>query len=108
MDSSHETLDNSELVVDDFSQWSKAVSSAGGIRDLGHEGHRVSGGCWHAREDFGTYDEVFRVIDVQVDATDVHGRIGRRSGDDDFLSTTLQVSARPDRGKVSIRKVNRT
>ena len=34
MNSGHETLDNSKLVVDDFGQWGKAVGCAGRIRDL--------------------------------------------------------------------------
>lgn len=32
------------------------------------------------------------VVSVEVDTADVHGGIGRRSGDDDLLGAALQVS----------------
>jgi hypothetical protein len=56
--------------VNDLGEGSKAV---GGARGVGHDG-------------------VLGVVRLKVDTTDEHGGVGRRSGDDDLLGSTLQVS----------------
>lgn len=70
VDGGHETLNNSELIVDDLGEGSKAV---GGARGVG-ENVDVLG------------------VRLVVDTHNEHGGIGGRSGDDDLLGTTLQVS----------------
>jgi len=70
VDSGHETLLNTEVVVDDLGQWSETV---GGARSVG-ENVDVGG------------------VLVLVDTDNEHWGISRRSGDDNLLSTTLQVS----------------
>jgi hypothetical protein len=69
VDGGHETLDDGVLVVDDLGERSQAV---GGARGVGEDG------------DVG-------LVGLLVDAHDEHGSVGRGSGDDDLLSTTLQV-----------------
>lgn len=70
MDGGHETLNDTELVVDDLGEGSEAVGRARGVGD----------------------DVLLWVIRVQVDTADVHWCVGRWGGDDDLLGTTLQVS----------------
>lgn len=72
VDGGHQTLQDSEVVVDDLGQWSQAVGGAGSVRDDLHRG----------------------VVRVQVDTDDEHRGISRRGRDDDLLGTTLQVSGR--------------
>lgn len=43
-----------------------------------------------------TYDSVLGIISIEVNTADEHGSIGGRSGDDDLLGTTLQVSGGPE------------
>jgi len=73
VDSGHQALDDTELVVDDLGERGQAVGCAGSVGD----------------------DGVLGVICLQVDTTDEHWGISGRSGDDDLLGTTLQVSAGP-------------
>jgi hypothetical protein len=70
VDSCHQALLETELVIDDLCQWCKAVGSAGGIGDDGNVGF----------------------VGLVVDAHDEHWSIGRGSRYDDLLSTTLQMS----------------
>ena len=70
VDGGHETLNDTVLVVDDLGKGSKAVGGARGV------GENVDVG----------------LVGGVVDAHDEHGGISRRSGDDDLLGTTLQVS----------------
>jgi hypothetical protein len=48
-----------------------------------------------------THDGVFRVIGVEVNTANEHGCIGRWSGDNDFLGTTLQVSRSSENSIIS-------
>lgn len=66
----HQTLDDGVLVVQDLDQRSQTVGGARSVGDNVHVG----------------------LVRVQVDTTDEHGCVGGRSGDDDLLGTTLQVS----------------
>lgn len=70
VDGGHETLNDTELVVDDLGERSQAVGGTGGIGD----------------------DLDLGVVGLLVDTHDVHGSISGRSRDDDLLGTTLQVS----------------
>lgn len=70
VDSGHETLNDTELIVDDLGERSQAV---GGARSVGE-------------------DIDVRGVLLQVDTDDEHGGISRRSRDDDLLGTSLQVS----------------
>lgn len=70
VDSSHETLNDGELVVDDLGKGSKAVGRARGVGD----------------------NVGLAVVGLLVDTHDVHRGIGRGGRDDDLLGTTLQVS----------------
>lgn len=65
----HETLNDTELVVDDLGEGSQAV---GGARGVGED------------------VDVLLVLGV-VDTHDEHGGVSGGSGDDDLLGTTLQV-----------------
>merc|ERR1711931_498057 len=69
MDGGHETLNDSEVVVDDLGQRSQAVGGAGSVADNGHG--------W--------------VVLVVVDSHDEHGGIGAGGGDQHPLGTTLEV-----------------
>jgi hypothetical protein len=80
MDSGHQTLDdgvlrisdNSRLthvVVDDLGERSETVGRAGRVGDNGHVG----------------------LVSIEVDTANKHGGVGRRSRDNDFLGSTLQV-----------------
>ena len=69
MDGGHETLNDTEVVVDDLGERSQAV---GGARGVGED------------------VDILGVVLV-VDTHDEHGGIGGGSGDDDLLGTTLQV-----------------
>jgi len=69
VDGGHETLNDTELVVDDLGEGSKAVGGARGVgKDL----------------DVG-------LVGLLVDTHDEHGGVSRGSGDDDLLGATLQV-----------------
>lgn len=69
VDGGHETLNDTELVVDDLGERSKAVGGARGVgQDL----------------DVG-------LVALLVDTHDEHGGVGRGSRDDDLLGATLQV-----------------
>jgi hypothetical protein len=46
-----------------------------------------------------TYNFIVGVVLVKVHTTNIHGRVGRRCGDNDLLGTTLQVSRGPKREK---------
>ena len=69
MDSGHESLDDLELVVDGLGKRGQAV---GGARGVGDDGSAA-------------------VVRLLVNAHDVHGGIGRGSGDDNPLGATLQM-----------------
>lgn len=69
VDGGHETLDDTELVVDDLGKGSKAVGGAGSVRD------NLSLG----------------VVRVEVDTANVHGSVSGRSRNDNLLGTTLDV-----------------
>lgn len=69
VDGGHETLNNTELVVDDLGEGSQAVGSARSVGD-----------------DIG-----LAVVGLLVDTHNVHGGVGRRSRDDDLLGTTLKM-----------------
>lgn len=75
MNGGHQTLDDSELVVDDLGERGQAVCRTGSVGDHG----------------------VFRIVRVQVDAANEHWGIGGRSRDDDLLGTTLQMGRSPAR-----------
>ena len=64
----HQTLEDTEVVVDDLGQGGQAV---GGARGVGHNLH-------------------VRLVGVLVDTHDKHGSVGRGSGDDDLLGATFQ------------------
>jgi len=70
VDGGHETLLNTESVVDDLGEGSEAVSGAGSVRDDLHG----------------------RLVFVFVDTDDEHWSVGGWGGDDNVLGTTLQVS----------------
>lgn len=69
VDGGHETLNETEVVVDHLGEGSQAVGGAGGV---------------------GEDVDVGLVLGV-VDTHDEHGGIGGGGGDDDLLGTTLQV-----------------
>jgi len=69
VDGGHETLDDSELVVNDLGKRSKAVGRARGIGD----------------------DLDIRLVGLLVDTHHVHGSISGRSRDDNLLGSTLDV-----------------
>ena len=69
VDGGHETLDETEVIVDDLSKRGQAVGGARGV------GKNVD----------------VRLVGLVVDTHNEHGGIRGRSGDDDLLSTTLQV-----------------
>jgi hypothetical protein len=49
---------------------------------------------------------VFGVVGVEIDTADVHWCVGRWGGDNDFLSTSLQVSGSlVDGGKDTLKAV---
>jgi len=70
MDGAHESLNDSEVVVDNLGQRSQAVGGAGSVADNGHG--------W--------------VELVVVDSHDEHGGIGTGGRDHNLLGTTLEVS----------------
>lgn len=43
-----------------------------------------------------TYDCMLGIVLVEVDTAHIHGRIGRRCGDNDLFGTTLQMSRSPE------------
>ena len=69
----HQPLDDAEVIMDNFGQRCQAVCRARGVRD----------------------DGVLGVICIQVNTTNEHGGIGRRSGDNDLLGPTLQMGRGP-------------
>ena len=73
VDSGHQTLDDTVVVVDDLGERGQAVGCAGCVGD----------------------DSVLGIIRLQVDATNEHWGISGRSGDDDLLSAAFQVSTGP-------------
>lgn len=79
MDGGHETLDNSEVVVDDLGEGGEAVGGAGSVGD----------------------DGVLGVVLLEVDTDNEHGGISRGGGDDDLLGTTLQVKSGPSEQAMS-------
>jgi len=70
VDSGHQTLNDTEVVVDDLGKGSQTVGGARSVRD----------------------DLEVRSVLVLVDTDDEHGSVSRRSRDDNLLGTTLQVS----------------
>lgn len=73
MDSGHQALDDTVVIVNDFGERGQAVGRAGSVGD----------------------DSVLGVICVQVDTANEHWGISRRSRDDDLLGATLQMSRGP-------------
>jgi len=73
VDGGHQALDDTELVMDDLGERCQAVGCARSVGD----------------------DGVLGVICVQVDTTDEHWGISGRSGDDNLLGATLQMSGGP-------------
>ena len=73
MDGGHQTLDDTELVMDDLGERGQAVCCAGCVGD----------------------DSVLGIVCLQVDTTNEHWGISGRSGDDDLLGATLQMSRGP-------------
>lgn len=73
MDGGHQALDDTEFVIDDLGERGQAIGRAGCIGD----------------------DSVLGVICLQVHTTNEHRGIGGRSGDDDLLGATLQMSGGP-------------
>lgn len=71
VDGGHETLHDSEFVVQDLGEWGQAV---GGTRGVGKNGG----------------SSIFSVVDTH----DIHGGIRGRSGNDDTLASSLQVGFR--------------
>ena len=69
MDGGHETLLNTEGVVDNLGEGSEAVGGAGSVRNDLHRG----------------------LVFIFVDTDDEHRSISGRSGDDNMLSTTLSM-----------------
>ena len=67
MDGGHQTLDDTEAVVDNLGKRGQTVGCTGSVGD----------------------DGVLGVICVQVDTTNEHWGIGGGSGDNDLLSATL-------------------
>ena len=90
MDGGHETLNNTEFLVDDFGERSEAVGGARRVRDL-PQTFRAGA----AESDTSTYDSVLGVVLVQVDTADEHGGISGGRRDDDLLCATLQVGRGP-------------
>lgn len=70
VDGGHQTLNDTELLVNDLGEGSKAVGGARGVGDHG-----------------------LTVVLVKVNTADEHGKVRRGSSDDDLLGTTLQVTA---------------
>ena len=68
MDSGHEPLNNSKVIVDDLGQRSKAVGGTGGI-----------GNDLHAR-----------LISILVDSHDKHGGVGGGCRDNNLLGASLK------------------
>lgn len=84
--SGHQTLDDTEVVVDDLGQGSQAVGGAGGVTERRH------------LERPGELDEpddvvVGGAVLLVVDSHDEHRGIGRGSGDDDLLGASLQMGS---------------
>ena len=73
MHGGHQTLDDTVVVIDDLGERGQAVGCAGCVRD----------------------DSVLGVVCLQIDTTDEHWGISGRSGDDDLLGATLQMSGGP-------------
>jgi hypothetical protein len=69
VDGGHETLNDTELVVDDLGEGGQAV---GGARSVGDDVGRA-------------------VVLLLVDTDNVHGGIGRGSRDDDLLGTAVKM-----------------
>ena len=72
VDSSHETFNNFEVVVDDLGERSQAVGRARGVRN----------------------DLVLGIVGIEIDTDDEHRCVSRRRGDNDLLSATFQVKLR--------------
>lgn len=90
VDGCHQTLSNTELVMDDLGEGRKAVGGARRVRDL-PQTFRAGA----AESDTSTYDSVLGVVLVQVDTADEHGSISGGRRDDDLLCATLQVGRGP-------------
>ena len=73
MDGGHQTLDDTEFVVDNLGKRGQAVGCAGSVGD----------------------DGVLGIVLLQVDTTNEHWGVSGRSGDDDLLGATLQMSSGP-------------
>ena len=86
MDRAHQAFDDAELVVNNLCQRRQAVGRARCIGDLASDGVRLV----YMRLKH-TYHSVFGVVRVKVNPDDKHRGIRRRRGDDDLLSTTLQM-----------------
>jgi len=69
VNSGHQSLSDSKVVVNDLGERGQAVGGARSVR------HNI----------------VLGLVSIQVDTADEHGGISRRSRDDDLLGTTLQV-----------------
>ena len=70
MDSCHESLNDSEVVVNDLGQGRKAVGGAGSI------GHHLHAG----------------LVGILIDAHHEHGSVGGGGRDDDLLGASLNIT----------------
>jgi hypothetical protein len=70
VNSGHQTINNTKVVVDNLGKRGQTVGCARGVGD----------------------DLVFRLVSIEVNTTDKHGGISRGSRDDDLLGTTLDMS----------------
>lgn len=75
----HEALDDLEVVMNHFGEGRQAVGGARGVGD----------------------DLEAGIVSLQVHADDEHRRVSRRSGDDDFLGATFQVSLQTRQGTLN-------
>lgn len=73
MNGGHQTLDDTEFILDNFCNRSQTVGRARSVGD----------------------DGIFCAVFVQVDTANEHGGIARRSRDDDPLGAALQMGRSP-------------
>ena len=86
VNSGHKTFNKTELVINDLGQGSEAVGSAAGIGNLAYMRIRT---CISLLIFNATHNFVVWVVLVEVYTANVHGRVGRRRGDDNLLGTAL-------------------
>ena len=73
VDGGHQTLDDTEIIMDNLGERGQAVGCAGSVGD----------------------DSVLGVVCIQVDTANEHWGISGRSGDYDLLGATLQMGRGP-------------